>query len=305
MKIALCFIISYEHILNKENIWREWIEPNKDIINVYFYYKDFNQIKSSWIKQYILPPHCIYNTSYYHVIPAYLSLLNFAFNSDKQNIWFCLLTDSCCPIISPRRFRYLFYKYNKHSIFSWKEAWWNTQFHKRANLAKLPKELWLANDPWFILKRENVKQIFHFVSTQKVLTKTICDGGLANESLFAIIFQFYNNLHSNIICSPSHLTDWSRMTSATSPHVFKEANKKDIQFIDKELEKNKYAVFIRKVAPEFPDEVLKHYINKNDDNLVLVEPLELTIMKYQLILKKILLCLSLVLLAFILYLIII
>ena len=33
MKIALCFIINYEHILNKELIWREWIEPNKDIIN--------------------------------------------------------------------------------------------------------------------------------------------------------------------------------------------------------------------------------------------------------------------------------
>ena len=46
MKIALCFIINYDHILNKEDIWREWIEPNKDIINVYFYYKDFNKIKS-------------------------------------------------------------------------------------------------------------------------------------------------------------------------------------------------------------------------------------------------------------------
>ena len=38
MKIALCFIISYDHILNKEDIWKEWIEFNKDIINVYFYY---------------------------------------------------------------------------------------------------------------------------------------------------------------------------------------------------------------------------------------------------------------------------
>ena len=46
MKIALCFIINYEHILNKEDIWREWIEPNKDIINVYFFYKDFRKIKS-------------------------------------------------------------------------------------------------------------------------------------------------------------------------------------------------------------------------------------------------------------------
>jgi len=306
MKIALCFIISYEHILNKETIWREWIEPNKDIINVYFYYKNLSQIKSTWIKEHTLPSDCIHETSYYHVIPAYISILNFAFNSDKQNKWFCLLTDSCCPIISPKHFRYLFYKNNNKSIFSWKEPWWNVIFHKRGNLIKLPKELRLANDPWFILTRENVKQILYFVSTQRGLTNTICDGGLANESLFAIIFKFYNKLHDNIICSSSHITDWNRRSSTTSPHIFKDADKKDIQFIEKELERNEYAVFIRKIAPEFPDDILNHYIyeyrKEKDDKLVLFEPLELTIMKYQVILKKVLLALSVFLMICVLYL---
>ena len=50
MKVALCFIISYEHILNKEEIWKTWIESNKDIINVYFYYKDINKILTFQIK---------------------------------------------------------------------------------------------------------------------------------------------------------------------------------------------------------------------------------------------------------------
>jgi hypothetical protein len=306
MKIALCFIISYEHILNKESIWREWIEPNKDIINVYFYYKDFEKIKSNWIKQYTLPIDCIYDTTYYHVIPAYISILNYSYNHDKENIWFCLLTDSCCPIISPKRFRYLFYKNRKQSIFSWKEPWWNPNFHKRGNLIKLPKELWLANDPWFILTRENVKHILYFISTQRGLTKTICDGGLANESLFAIIFKFYNKLNYNIICASSHIADWNRRSSTTSPHIFKDVDEKDIQFFDKELERNEYAVFIRKVDPEFSDEILKYYIyeyrKEKDDKLVLFEPLELTIMKYQLILKKILLCFSVILMICILYL---
>ena len=177
MKIALCFIISYDHILNKEHIWREWIEYNKDIINVYFYYKDINKIKSEWIKDHAIPLSYIYATSYYHVIPAYISLLSFAMIHDNRNRWFCLITDSCCPIISPTRFRYLFYEKYNYSLFSWKPAWWNPYFHRRGNLALLPKELWLANDPWFILTRENVKQIMHFISTQKKLTKTICDGG--------------------------------------------------------------------------------------------------------------------------------
>lgn len=283
MKIALCFIINYEHILNKEHIWQEWIEPNKDIINVYFFYKEFNKIKSPWIRNHAIPQRCIVDTSYYHVIPAYLSVLNFAFKNDEQNTWYCLLTDSCCPIISPRRFRYLFYQHYNSSIFSWKQAWWNPYFHKRGNLAKLPQELWLANDPWFVLTKHNIQQIFHFVTTQHTLTKTICDGGLANESLFAIIFKFYKELETNshIICASTHLADWNRRSSTTSPHVFKGADEEDIKFIHKELERNKCAMFIRKVAPEFPDEILRYYIlNDVDNNLPLIEPREMTYNKY-------------------------
>jgi hypothetical protein len=279
MKVALCFIISYEHILNKEEIWKEWIEPNKDIINVYFYYKEFKKIKSQWIREHSIPPNYIYETSYYHVIPAYLSIMKFALVQDINNLWFCMLTESCCPIISPKKFRYLFYQNYKKSIMNWKEAWWNLDFHKRANLKKLPKELHLANDPWFTLKRENIYQILSFVNKQTDLTKIICNGGLANESLFAIILYYYKQLKNKngVIPAVTHITDWSRMTSATSPHIFKEANVKDIKFIDSELDKNKYAMFIRKIAPEFPNKILRHYIyeqnKENDNNLILREPI--------------------------------
>jgi len=289
MKVALCFIISYEHILNKENIWKEWIETNKDIINVYFYYKDLTKIKSKWIIEHTIPPNYIFDTSYFHVIPAYLSVMKFAFKNDDKNKWFCLLTDACCPIISPKRFRYLFYKYSSLSFFSWGRASWNPEYHKRGNLAKLSKDLWLANDPWFTLTRKNVKQIFHFVLTQPKITKTICDGGLANESLFAIIFKFYGELETKLSGScirnvVTHLTDWSRRNTSTSPHVFKEANEEDIKFINKELERNFYCMFIRKISPQFPDEILRNYIyqyRKNeDDKLILNEPVEMIFNKY-------------------------
>ena len=278
MKIALCFIISYDHILNKEEICKELIEPNKDIINVYFYYKDYTKIKSQWIKEHTLPPSYIRETSYYHVIPAYLSLMRFALTHDRDNNWFCMLTDSCCPVISPKKFRYLFYKNYNKSIMSWKPAWWNIDFHKRANLSKLPQEFHLANDPWFTLKREHILQIITFTNKKQDITKTICNGGIANESLFAIILYCYKQLELKgpVISAITHITDWSRMTSATSPHLFKKGDETDTKFIDSELNKNKYAMFIRKIAPEFPDELLNHYIyeyNKiNDDKLVLTEP---------------------------------
>jgi len=283
MKVALCFIISYDHILNKESIWREWIEPNKDIINIYFYYKDLKKIKSPWILKHSLPQKYIHETSYYHVIPAYISLMQFAVTQDPNNKWICMLTDSCCPIISPRKFRYLFFNNYNKSIVSWKVAWWNTTVHKRANLALLPEELRLANDPWFVLKRENVAHILQFVTKQTAFVKTICDGGLANESLFAIILHGYKQLNNNsnesVISAVTHLADWTRMGSATSPHTFKDANGKDIEFINTNLEKNKYAMFIRKISPEFPDKTLKHYIyeyNREKDNtLIIIEPFSL------------------------------
>lgn len=287
MKIALCFIISYEHILNKEHIWREWIEPNKDIINVYFYYKDLRKIKSNWILEHTLPPNFIYETTYFHVMPAYISILKFAMNHDSQNKWFCMLTDACCPIISPKKFRYLFYKNYNYSLFSWKEAWWNPYYLQRGNLAKLPKDLWLANDPWFILTKENVKQVMRFIATQNSITQTICSGGLANETLFAVVFKYYKELNtkSHINCVSTHISDWYRRSSKTSPHVFKHADEDDIKFIDKELERNPYHIFIRKVAPEFPDEILRHYIyeydREKDDKLVLIQPVEMMYNRYK------------------------
>jgi hypothetical protein len=185
--------------------------------------------------------------------------MRYALKHDDENQWFCFLTDTCCPIISPFKFRYLFYNYYNKSIISWKPSWWNIQFHKRANLALIPEKYHLGNDPWFLLKRENVIHYLTFIQTNNKITQTICNGGLANESLFAIVLKAFDQL-DKIIMSATHITDWSRMSTATSPHLFKFGNEQDIKFIEETLEKNKFAIFIRKIDIEFPDEILKYYI---------------------------------------------
>jgi Core-2/I-Branching enzyme len=258
-KIALCFIINYEHILYKEELWREWIEQNKDIINVYFFYKDLKKIKSKWILEHTIPIQNICYTSYYHVIPAYIAILNFALKHDKNNKWFCYLTDSCCPIIKPSKFRSLFDEYKNQTIMSHANAHWNIEFHKRANLALLPKEYHLANDPWFVLTRENAIDIMNFVVNEYKMCNLICNGGLANESLFAIILTHYKKIQ-NVLCKTTHMADWFRMSSSTSPHLFKEGNEEDMKFIENFIEKNEFVMFIRKIHSEFPNEILRKYI---------------------------------------------
>lgn len=265
MKIALCFIISYEEELNKEKIWRDWIEPNKDIINIYIHYKDYSNIKSVWIKEHVIPEFYICDTSYYHVIPAYMSLLSYARYHNSKNMWFCMLTDSCVPIIHPLKFRELFFNNYKYSIISWRKPWWNILYNKRANLILLKENLRLGNDPWFILTKEDVLNCIKFSSIHNKLYRIICNGGLANESLFAIILYINNSLHKakNYI---THATDWSRMSSSTSPHIFKSGNKEDLEFIDNHLKKNEYTIFLRKVSSEFPDSILLNYIYNNSYN---------------------------------------
>jgi hypothetical protein len=127
------------------------------------------------------------------------------------------------------------------------------------------------------MKRENVIQCINFTNNRENMTRTICKGGLANESLFAIIMYMCKQLNTkNIISAVSHTADWCRMTNSTSPHLFKSANDQDIKFITNSLSRDKYVMFIRKIAPEFPNEVLKYFIyehSKNEDNnLVLKEP---------------------------------
>lgn len=261
MKIALCFIISYNHFINKEKLWIDWIEYNKDIINIYFHYKDIKKIKSSWILQHIIPQQNIMETSYFHMVPAYMSLLNYAYNHDVQNKWFCLLTESCVPIISPSKFRNLFYENIEKSIFKWKNAWWNVNFHRRANLRYLNKDMHLGNEPWFILSRDDLYFCMYFYTKNTKLVHLVCSGGLANESIFAIMLKYTGRLNG-VINEINTATDWTRISSPTSPHLFKYGNKTDIGFILKFLKDNKYTCFLRKVDPLFPNEILHNIIYK-------------------------------------------
>jgi hypothetical protein len=259
MKVALCFIISYEHILNKEQLWIDWIKPNQDIINVYFHYGNYHQIRSPWIKMYTLPPKLVQPTSYYNVVPAYMSLLAYAFNHDKDNLWFCLLTDSCVPIISPQKFRQLFFDHYQASIIKCKRAYWDISIHRRANLRHLAKDYWLANDPWFTLSRDHVHKCILFLVAKNGIYKTVIEGGLANESIFAIILQTFKELVNpfKTINESATIADWTRMASPTSPYVFEADTEENINIIRSLLKENKYAMFLRKVHPRFPDQAIK------------------------------------------------
>ena len=256
------------NILQKEKLWIDWIKSNEDIINVYFHYKDYDKIKSPWIRKYTIPKKYIKQTTYYHVVPAYISILSYAFFHDKNNKWFCILTDSCCPIISPEKFRKLFFNFYNKSIIQCKPAYWNVEFHKRANLKYLNKRYHLANDPWFTLCRYHVYLCMLFMSKKFNLYNHIISGGLANESIFAIILETFNELKPNkiLINSSSNLSDWSRMSNPTSPYLFKFIDDYNYMIISDLLKTNPYAMFVRKIHYDCPDKDIIQFMDKNYSN---------------------------------------
>jgi hypothetical protein len=250
MKVALCFNIHYKNTLIKEKIWKEWVYYNRDIINIYFHYNQKTPIKSQWIKKHIIPKNYLKETSYYYVVPALMSLLSFAY-CDTSNKWFCLLTDSCVPMISPKEFRNRFFHYYSYTIFRWYSPNWNIQYQKRANLFQLSEKYHLANDPWFIITRYDVLYCLKF--TKNKMYKTITKGIIANESVFAIALAYFSRLQ-RVINKSSTLCDWTRMNSPTSPYIFKMNSnlEKDKKYI---LEND--AIFLRKVHSSFPDKILE------------------------------------------------
>jgi hypothetical protein len=204
-------------------------------------------------------------TSYYYVVPAYMSILYYAVKQDAENQWFCLLTESCVPIISPEKFRELFFENSNKSIMKNSFVHWNVEYKKQANLRLLTPEFHLKNEPWFVLKREDVCTCIHYSQKNPQIFKLICNGPVANESMFAIMLYSCNKL-KEVLPLVTHAANWSKMSSATSPYVFQYGNEEENAWITAFLEKNKYTIFLRKIDPALPDHFLRNiiYISNKD-----------------------------------------
>jgi hypothetical protein len=99
------------------------------------------------------------------------------------------------------------------------------------------------------------------------------EGGLANESIFAIILQTFNELTAKdkLLNSVTTITDWSRMSSPTSPYLFKEATDENINIISNLLKENPNAMFLRKVDREFPDQSILNIMNIDSNTQLIIK----------------------------------
>lgn len=256
--IALCFILSYRHVLHKEAFWREWIYPNRDIIHVYFHCKNISKVSSQWIRDHAVPASLTQQTTYTNVVPAYMALLMHALHHDENNQWMCMLTDSCVPIITPDDFRAMYCAYQYKSIIHCQPAYWNIDLHPRGNLKYLHPKYRLANDPWFTLSRNHAQLCILFMQYKQSTYQQIVRGGLGNESLFAIILRTTNeDKKGGVMNTSATICDWTRMAGPTSPYFFEFATPENVSRIQAMLAQHPHAMFLRKVSAAFPDTTLQ------------------------------------------------
>ena len=249
--IALCFFVTTNR-LHQEQLWMEQINKFKNKINIYVHWKKSTVTKpSEFIKKYALPTTEIVNTSYFNMVPAYLSTLRYAMLSDDNNQYFFLLTESCIPVKSFDVILNTLRQLPKNSsIMRWSHANWNVDMHRRANLRLLPEKYHLRNDPWFMLSREHAMHVFEFRTKLYETYRLICQGDIANESFFAIALCTSPKISNDIINETCNAADWSRMTSPTSPYVFHSPlSENDKRFINM-CKYDPYVFFIRKVDNE-------------------------------------------------------
>jgi hypothetical protein len=252
MRAALCFLLGRGHGLIHEACWIDWIAPNADWIDVYVHSPPTSR-DSEWVRAHRLPPAYLHPTSYWHVMPACLSLMGYAVTQDARTQWACLLTESCVPLVSPAAFRARFQEDHGRSLIRCQPAYWPVQFHTRAHLRDQPIAWQLANDPWFTLTRVHVEQCLHWVVADPAWVRHIWSGGLANESYVAMALARSGEypVSPRVIPVSSTVADWSRMASATSPYTFRHATPDNLACLCA-WATNPYRLFWRKADASFP-----------------------------------------------------
>ena len=242
---------------------------NEGLFNIYVHCRDPRRIQSTWLRRHVIPSAFLQPTSYYHVVPAVMSTLLFAYHSDNKNTWFCFATDSCVPIVSPGQFLRRFQTMSNKTIMGWGRSHWNVQFHTRANLRHLETKYWLYNDPWFTMTRRHVALCLAFPSTCRHTYDVVCRGGLANESIFAVMLAMagrianYNREADGVVNASATVADWMVRASATSPRLFIRGDSDELSAIRRLKTGSPHAMFLRKVGQTFPVWRLAEFVGPN------------------------------------------
>jgi hypothetical protein len=265
---TFCFLLTAD--LKKEHIWREWFDRLQQLqfrfaIVVHCSLSHKDNVRSEWLRQYFLPDSCMRPTAWGWIVHALMSMHEYALQTHPSE-WYTLHSESCVPMVSPERFVEKFNKYKQNSFVPYEKIWWNPSTVKRANLIMLPPQMHLVHATWCILCHEDLSQMVNLSKTNENIKKifsTLASGYIGDESYVAVLLFNINNC-VNVIKKSTTLADWKRTPNGNNPHTFIKWTPQDEAIVRENCKTtpNEY-MFMRKISPAFPDDVLRKHIQWN------------------------------------------
>ena len=257
--VTFCFIVIKDLI--KEHVWTKWFDELRARnfpFTVLTHCSRPEAISSPWLKSTLIPAEYTKPTSWERHTTAVLSLHKYALETTNSD-WYTLHSESCVPFVNVDTFIETYTKYRSNTFLSYSKIWWDPLVSNRANLYMIPEEHRYAHQEWCILCREDAEQIMQISKVRANVTEIMTSGVCADESLIGVFISMINNF-KNVVNKKTTAVDWTRSTnSSCSPHMFNEWTEKDVEIIDG-LKADNMIMFLRKIGPSFPDDVLFNFI---------------------------------------------
>lgn len=259
---TFCFLVTGDLI--KEAVWRTWFEA---LDAVRFPYKiathcsNPSHIKSAWLRATLIPTSV--PTSWQFHTRATLALYEYAFH-ETESEWITLHSESCVPIVEPARFVTLFNDYKGRTVLSHRPIWWDPAKIARANLIRIPAKFHVQHSEWCILSREDLVIVLMVALKSTAMANIVLAGPAADESFVGVALAFHDRL-KDALNTRTTLVDWKRSPNGNNPYTFTEWTSDDEALLKKKRSENPLLMFMRKVGPTLPDEVITSmWLNKCD-----------------------------------------
>jgi hypothetical protein len=267
-KTTFCFLVTQD--LAKEHIWREWFDglsrlQFKHAVVVHCSLSNMDKVKSDWLRQRFMPDECMRPTVWGWLVGAMMSMYDHAVQTHPAE-WYTLHSESCVPMVSPERFIEIFNKHKQRSFISYDKIWWDPKQVNRANLHMFPPQMHLVHPQWCIFCHEDVSQMVNLSKTNEQIKRALSvlmRGNTADESYAVVLLIMINRL-KNVINKQTTLADWKRTPNGNNPYTFNTWTLHDMESVREiRMTKANEHMFMRKVGPAFPDDVLRTHIFNN------------------------------------------
>ena len=232
-KIALMFLTRSD--LNQTEMWKQWIDFDK--FNVYNHSAECPT--DPWFSQFGIGNR--QPNAWCRVLLAERALLQSAIK-DPSNYKFVLLSESCVPLKTAEQV-YEILTECEESFLGWQEIWWEGVPER--TLSEFPVEHHLGNHAWYILNRKHAELMakdnywVHFAHNKFA-------GCEAYQSTF---LSMKGLLHE---CKQLRCTS---QVGGWPVYVFDEASEDNVQWL-LQAKRTPQVLFVRKVSPSFPCDVL-------------------------------------------------